>query len=424
MNLVSPTMNRGPLIVLHTSPDSVAMMSLLGLVLYFCLLTSASKLLQEKEYHRIVDEMSDDEVLEIWDAMQEAKNHQNLGTINITIAFNSENILSSGIFKEPDDMDHIFESTFKIKTLDTVIVAAEAYQLCKVKSGEVAIAYTLSMTLNPHVVTVYQLLFVLNAYLRPYQTKYSRQKKVLVTTFQNGHTSKHGRNPKNSDTLFKAGMVEGSIVTVESISQELKKVAGWSLEVEKRKKAVNTIIMGKPRSPHDFPENSAVRCTFEDEKDNIHKYLDIKDDRIKDEKNYTPNNINVDQTEDFISKVIKEGMIFILITILWKIVLNYSLKHIKNYYAEDCNIVKDDKKAKKKNKCKTKSKKAVKALEKEGNVILKKDSKVREGGEISVEHICVQKSSSNLETSLSTKCLKCKKAGGKDDPLKKCRGCR
>ena len=156
----------------------------------------------------------------------------------------------------------------------------------------------------------------------------------------------------------------------------------------------------------------------------IHKYLDIKDDHIKDEKNYTPTNINVDQTEDFISKVIKEGMIFILITILWKIVLNYSMKHIKNYYAEDFNTVEDDKKAKKKNKCKSKSKKAAKALEKEGNVILKKDSKVKEGGEISVEHIGVKKSSSNLETSLSTKCLKCKKAGGKDDPLKKCRGCR
>ena len=124
-----------------------------------------------------------------------------------------------------------FVKIVKINSFNSVTVVIDAYDLCKDESGKVAIAYTVSMTLNPQAVTVNQLLFMLNTYLRPNQTKDKRYKKILVTQFQNFYPSKRDRSPQNSDTLMEAGMVDGSIVIVKTASKGLKKEAGWKLDV-------------------------------------------------------------------------------------------------------------------------------------------------------------------------------------------------
>ena len=92
--------------------------------------------------------------------------------------------------------------------------------------------------------------------------------------------------------------------------------------------------MGKPISQHDFPENGAAQCTHEDEKDIILEYLENGDDHIKDKNSDEPPNIDVDLTKDYVDKVMKKGMIFILITLLLNILLIDSVKYIKNYYAD------------------------------------------------------------------------------------------
>ena len=121
---------------------SVASMPSLGLVLCCIFLAAASEFFQEDEsvsFQNNLEEISDKwDCEDIWDAIQEVKrkNRKISGTILISITFDTENVLNYGIFEEPDDLDHVMESTLKIDNVNSVTVAAEALEQYNVELGK------------------------------------------------------------------------------------------------------------------------------------------------------------------------------------------------------------------------------------------------------------------------------------------------
>ena len=173
----------------------------------------------------------------------------------------------------------------------------------------------MSMILNPQAVTVYQLLFMLNTYLRPKQTEDPGLKKVLVTTFQNVHSSTLRRNPQNRDTLIQAGMVDRSIVIVKSEYKELTINSGWKLDVDKGEKAPDTIIMGRPRSPQDFHKKKAGQYVYAGGEDNYFDYLE-EETLNENRNNKNPYDKYLNQTKEDIDNVAKETIVLFVFALL------------------------------------------------------------------------------------------------------------
>ena len=420
----------------------------LGPVLCFFLLIAAAELFQEEEgtplltnIEEILEEKKDfEDILKVIAAHQKTSE-----TIEIAITFHSDNVLNYGIFEEPEDLDDSFVRFVKIGPANSVTVTADPVDLCKLESGKVAFAYTLSMTLNPQYVTVYQLLFMLNNYIRPKQDKNKRTKKVLVTDFQNTQPLKKYRNPNFSDTLAEAGIMDGSIVivNVKSVPKELTKKQGWRLKVATNKKATNKVILGKPRSPQEFPGIRAHQCTYTNKEDNSFGYGDNEDQYTVDEDDEKLTKIDEDETHYFFYRVTKEAMIFSMMILFIafpkiyktafnniirkvKSVINTTLKFKKDNLAENKNNYGTEEKKKQEKRKRKKIKKAA-SPEKEEPMVKEPESELVEDAELLVEkkddvskHLEKSSSKEVIAISTSAQCCFCKTS----DSLKKCRGCR
>ena len=215
-------------------------------------------------------------------------------------------------------------------------------------------------------------------------------------------------------------------------------------EVKKRKKFSNTIIMGKSISPKDFPGKEAGECPYADSMDSILEHQDIEYDHIEDINYVKHPSIDFYDTEDCIDKTMQDIMILILASFLIGItkihkhyfyyIGNIMKKCRKNLFAKkgySDNVEGKNKKRRRPNKECKKSNTSVRG---QGNVALEKDldlEDLEEKLEVTEERkgikpTSLQKSSRKeaLFTSPSAKCKYCKKSGGTDDALKKCRGCR
>ena len=211
--------------------------------------------------------------------------------------------------------------------------------------------------------------------------------------------------------------------------------------------------MGRPRSPQDFHKKKAGQNVYAGEEDNYNDYLEEEDILNENRNNKKATNEYLNKTKDDTDNVAKEAIVLFVFALLiafpkiFKSIFHFvrskiiNLKNklnnlktdIKNDYAENRKSDAVKNQNKKKKLARKKSKNASTSVKEEAKVIVnmepefqeEEDAEIVQGNKDEVP-TDLQESSNKVAVFISSpiECLCCKTTGGKESPLKKCRGCR